>query len=107
MGTLDRLGLTAKVEARPVHVLVVDDDPHHLERVRSHLEPCGFRVSTAMTAKDGVEAALKGPVDLLLLDLVLPDLSGIEVVEKLRADEGSFQVDEPIRETNRAFGSRK
>ncbi len=67
-----------------VRVLAVDDDPQQLAWFRAELEPRGFWVETASTGRAGVVAAIAGPCDLLLLDLVLPDISGIEVVEQLR-----------------------
>ncbi len=82
--TLARHSFSAKVDAQPVHVLVVDDDPRHVELVRACLEPKGFSVSTALSGKEGLEVAARGPCDLLLLDLMLPDLSGVEVVAELR-----------------------
>ncbi len=84
MAALRRHTFTSKVKQRPVHILVVDDEAAQLDLARATLEPHGFLVHTELTGRSGLEAALRGPVNLLLLDLVLPDLSGIEVIEALR-----------------------
>jgi CheY-like chemotaxis protein len=81
---LRRLSFTTKVTQRPVHILVVDDDPKQLELTRAALEPHGFLVHTELTGRAGIQMALSTPIDLLLLDLVMPELSGIEVIEALR-----------------------
>ncbi len=86
LDTLARRGFTTKVKQRSIHVLAVDDDPKQLELVRTVLEPHGFLVRTEESGRAGAAAALAGPCDLLLLDLVIPDLSGIEVVAALRND---------------------
>ncbi|HEX4460320.1 MAG TPA: response regulator, partial [Polyangia bacterium] len=64
-----------------------DDDPVHLDLVRATLEPHGFAVRTETSGQRGLAAAFAEQFDLVLLDLVMPDLSGIEVVTRLRADE--------------------
>ena len=67
-------------------MLVIDDDPRHLDLIRAALEPAGFHVTTASTGQEGLAAAKAHSFDLLLLDLVLPDLSGVEVIRALRTD---------------------
>jgi signal transduction histidine kinase/DNA-binding response OmpR family regulator len=84
VGALRRLGFTTKVTQRTIHILAVDDDPEQLELVRATLQPHGFQIRTELTGRAGLAAALSEPVDLLLLDLVMPDISGIEVIESLR-----------------------
>jgi PAS domain S-box-containing protein len=84
LAALSRLSFTTKVRHRPVHVLVVDDDPTQLELARAALEPHGFHVRTEASGRTGLDAALSAPADLLLLDLVMPDMSGMEVIEALR-----------------------
>jgi PAS domain S-box-containing protein len=89
---LARRSFTTKVKSRPVHVLAIDDDLAQLDLFRAALEPHGFLVRTESSGRSGVEAARQGPVDLVLLDLVMPDISGIEVVSALRADDKTRTV---------------
>ena len=92
LAALDRRSFTTKVKTAPVRVLAIDDDPAQLELVRATLEPRGFRVRCASDGKSGLQAARTDAVDLILLDLVMPDLSGIEVVGELRADARTRSV---------------
>jgi DNA-binding response OmpR family regulator len=65
-------------------VLVVDDEPKILELVKSYLEKEGFHALCAKTAGEGMEFFEKREVDLILLDLMLPDFSGEEFCKKIR-----------------------
>ncbi len=85
--TLARQSYTTESQ-RPVHVLAIDDDQQQLELIRAELEPRGFVVQTESTGQAGLDAALGGKFDILLLDLMLPDVSGVELVAKLRAADG-------------------
>ena len=68
-------------------VLVVDDEPDLLELVRFNLVQAGFAVDTAETGEEGLSKARRNPPDLLVLDLMLPDLPGTEVCRRLRGEE--------------------
>jgi PAS domain S-box-containing protein len=87
LAALQRRSFTTRVRQRPLHILAIDDDPAHLELVDATLTPQGFVVRTALNGRSGLASARQGQLDLILLDLVLPDLSGIEVVAELRGDE--------------------
>jgi DNA-binding response OmpR family regulator len=71
----------------PAHVLVVADDARLRGLVREALEATGHRVTAVGTGGDALLRALEGGIDLVLLDLNLPDVDGIEVARRL-ADEG-------------------
>lgn len=90
--SLARHGFTTSAKQRPLRVLVVDDDPSHCELMRAALEPRGFVVQTALTGAEGISLARAGGFDLLLLDLVIPDVSGVDVVAALRSDEATRQL---------------
>jgi len=65
-------------------VLVVDDDPALQRVLRLALQALGYEVSGAVTGQDGLsEAALRNP-DVVVLDLGLPDIDGVEVCRRLR-----------------------
>ncbi|WP_026924359.1 response regulator [Glycomyces arizonensis] len=66
------------------HLLVVDDEATVRELLSATLRFAGFRVSSAATAAEAVAAAEAEPPDLVLLDVMLPDMDGFEVVRRLR-----------------------
>lgn len=66
------------------HILVIEDDPHITEMLTYTLEGDSYRVSTAATGKEGIELFGKMTPDLVLLDIMLPDLDGWEVLERIR-----------------------
>lgn len=65
-------------------VLIVDDEPKIRDTVRSYLERDGYSVLVADTGQRGIEAASRATPDLVVLDLMLPDLPGEEVARSLR-----------------------
>ena len=66
-------------------ILVVDDEPDLLELVRLTLSQEGFRVETAVDGADALAKVTALRPDLLVLDLMLPDLSGTEVCRQIRS----------------------
>jgi DNA-binding response OmpR family regulator len=69
----------------PARVLVVDDDPIVVEVVSRYLQREGFAVETAGSGLTAVDQVIGSPPDLVVLDLVLPDIDGLEVCRRLRA----------------------
>jgi DNA-binding response OmpR family regulator len=67
----------------PAHVLMIEDDPSIAEMYRVQLEHDGYRVTIATTAEVGLTTMTKNPPDIVLLDLLLPDRSGFEVLASL------------------------
>lgn len=66
-------------------VLVIDDDPNVSEVVAAYLEREGCIVEVRANGEQGLEAALADPPDLVVLDLMLPGLDGLEVCRRLQA----------------------
>jgi two-component system, OmpR family, KDP operon response regulator KdpE len=66
-------------------VLVIDDDPGLLSACRVGLEAFGHTVITAQTGQEGLTQAAIHPPDVIVLDLGLPDLDGLEVAKRIRA----------------------
>jgi two-component system phosphate regulon response regulator PhoB len=65
-------------------ILVIEDDPDIVELLQYNLEKEDFQVFAATDGKTGLEMAKRGTADLLILDLMLPQLSGIEVCKEIR-----------------------
>ena len=70
-------------------VLVVDDEPDIVALVVYHLAKTGYRVSSAAAGPDALAIARRERPALIVLDLMLPGLSGFEVLEQLRHDEAT------------------
>jgi two-component system, OmpR family, response regulator len=68
------------------HLLVVEDEPNILELLSASLRFAGFDVETATSGSAAVNAAKANRPDLVVLDVMLPDLDGFEVIRQMRAD---------------------
>ncbi len=68
-------------------VLVVDDSKEDLALLRDYLQKRKLRVYTAMNGQEGLDVARKVRPDLVLLDLILPDIDGFDVCEELKGDK--------------------
>ncbi|MEV6832326.1 response regulator transcription factor [Amycolatopsis sp. NPDC051102] len=73
-------------------LLVVDDEATVRELLSAALRFAGFEVTAAATAREAVAAATAEPPDLVLLDVMLPDMDGFEVVRRLRGHRASVPV---------------
>ena len=73
-------------------VLVVEDEPDIRRLVVLHLERDGFRCRTAATGTDALREVKTAVPDLVVLDLMLPELDGLEVCRRLRRDPGTVSV---------------
>ena len=73
-------------------LLVVDDEQFLREAVATLLSSLGFTVASAGTGTEALHLARTRPFDLLILDVMLPDLDGFEIVERLRRDRNQVPV---------------
>jgi two-component system, OmpR family, phosphate regulon response regulator PhoB len=73
-------------------VLVVDDEQDIVALVAYHLVKAGYRVSTAASGPDAVAQAKQDRPAILVLDLMLPGMSGFEVLEQLRAEDSTRDI---------------
>jgi two-component system phosphate regulon response regulator PhoB len=73
-------------------VLVVDDEPDIIALVAYHLARAGYRVSTAANGLEALQAAREEQPAMILLDLMLPELSGFQVLERLRSDRALADI---------------
>ena len=67
------------------NVLYIEDNPDNMMLVQRALEARGYRLLKAMKGLEGVATAESEPVDLILLDINLPDIDGYEVARRLRS----------------------
>ncbi len=68
-------------------ILVVDDDPRNRKLLEEYLLGAGYEVRTAVDGRSALAAASQQPPDLVLLDVMMPDLSGLEVCRHLKNDQ--------------------
>ena len=78
-------GLSVTVTSMP-RILVVDDTPALLDVIRRCLEAEGYRVRTCLESRYAVRMAREEPPDVIMLDVVMPEVSGWEVLAELRSD---------------------
>ncbi len=76
----------------PDRVLVVDDEPDIVALVAYHLARAGYRVSTAVTGGDALTLAKSDPPALMILDLMLPGMSGFDVLEEIRSEPSTAGI---------------
>lgn len=85
MGTGTSTGGTPLQQAR-LHILVIDDDEAVRSSLSTYLQMLGYLTSVACNGREGVELFFRQPADLVLTDLIMPQLDGFGVVKRLAAD---------------------
>ncbi|HUQ63677.1 MAG TPA: response regulator [Acidimicrobiales bacterium] len=75
-----------------VKVLVVDDDPVILELLRLNFEMEGFEVVSACDGRAGFERAVQEAPDVVVSDIMMPNVDGLEMLQQLRADPETAQL---------------
>lgn len=89
---LNELSFSKKKMRRPVTILCIDDNDDPLDLLRAILEPEGYTVITATTGKEGIEKSMIHRPDLVILDLMMPDLDGFEVARILKENPATMDI---------------
>jgi CheY-like chemotaxis protein len=89
---LNHHAFTSRVQLGEIRVLVVDDEPVNIKVIQALLEPEGFKVLTASGGREGIDVARAQLPHLILLDLMMPHVSGFDVVEALRAEGATKSI---------------
>ena len=76
----------------PANILIIEDDPAILRVVKDNFATRGYQVQTARNGEEGLDAALNGRPDLIILDIMLPKINGFEICRAVRAEK----LDMPI-----------
>jgi CheY-like chemotaxis protein len=76
----------------PVKVLVIDDEPEILILVQSRLEANGYEAITAGGGREGIALSKSAKPDVILLDLLMPDMDGYEVMKVLKGSEETDKI---------------
>jgi len=74
------------------YILCIEDEPEMIDLIRLILGRRGFEVVGAAGGKEGLEKARQKPPDMVLLDLMMPDMDGWEVYQQLKADEKTKDI---------------
>lgn len=77
---------------KPAHVLVVEDEPRLRDLLASVIPEMGFDVSLARSGEEALRTLAQQPHDILLVDLHLPGMDGIELLEKVREQDARIQA---------------
>jgi len=90
---LGKLGFTSPAnDQASVKVLVVDDDPKAVEIISSYLEHARYSVMRAYGGHEATQIAKQQKPDLIILDLMMPEANGFEVVEELKQDKRTAKI---------------
>ncbi len=73
-------------------LLLIDDDPALLSLLRRTLERAGYEVVTAPNGREGLQRLTTGPFDLLITDIVMPEMEGLELILKLRQSHPALRI---------------
>jgi signal transduction histidine kinase/DNA-binding response OmpR family regulator len=92
LSSLGRIVAASEVRRRPVSVLAIDDEPATLDLLEGTLRPAGFEVIRSTGGIMGVELARMHRPDVVVCDLVMPDLDGFGVVAALREDPATAET---------------
>ena len=79
--------MTTCKQAKVPNILIVDDTPANLLLMTRMLTERGYQTQTVLSGKLAVQAARTEPPDLILLDLMLPDIDGFKVCETLKREK--------------------
>jgi CheY-like chemotaxis protein len=101
--TVKNTEMAGQAPQKPM-VLVAEDHPDSREALRALLEAYGYRVSTAANGREAVDRAMAVQPDLVLMDMMMPEMDGFEATRALRASDGFRQV--PILALTAMDGAR-
>jgi len=72
--------------------LIIEDEADIADLIRYHLERAGFKAGIALRGDEGLAAALKEPPDVVVLDLMLPGMDGLEICRQLKRDDRTAHI---------------
>ena len=73
-------------------ILLIEDEPDQIKMVKLRLEASGYKVLAAETAEVGLQVAEEERPDLILLDMLLPDMNGLEVAKRLKGEPKTKEI---------------
>lgn len=91
-GKLDLFRLQSMIENIPKKILCIEDEPEMIDLIRLILSRRGFEISGANGGKEGLAIIRKDHPDLVLLDLMMPQMDGWEVYQQMKADQATKDI---------------
>ena len=73
-------------------ILIIEDDPQIIELAGIHIRDLGFQMDSAQDGESGLQKALSGEYNLVILDLMLPKLDGLEVCRRIRQEDRRIPI---------------
>ncbi|MDI6740613.1 MAG: response regulator [Candidatus Edwardsbacteria bacterium] len=83
--------MTPDPTGRPI-VMVIDDEEDILDLIKMVLEDAGFKAVTAITGHEGLQLLYREKPDLILLDIMMPDLDGMELLKILKIEDSTASI---------------
>jgi DNA-binding response OmpR family regulator len=77
---------------RDIHILVVDDNQENLKLVNNHLKEWGYKIALALNAKEALTILENHSIDLVLLDIMMPEIDGLEVCRMMKEKEKTKDI---------------
>lgn len=92
LNKLEGLSFATKKGRKPINVLCIDGNEEVLELLTSILEPVGYNVIKAASSKEGIEKAVTYRPDIIILDLMMPDIDGFEVTQAIKSNHLTMDI---------------
>lgn len=89
---LTQLGFASRSGGRQLSALIIDDDPKAIQLITTYLDSFGYRTLSALGGEEGIHTARHAQPDLIVLDLMMPEVNGFDVVEALKADASTAGI---------------
>ena len=77
---------------RSENILMIEDNPYHRQMYMTKFSHAGFSLITAVNGEEGLRQVHEGGIDVILLDLALPGMSGVDVLKKLQGDPATKDI---------------
>ena len=84
--------MSGGAEVRKPRVLAVDDNPDSITIMQSILESRGYQVAVALTGADALEQIQRDAPDVVLLDIMMPEISGLDVLQQMKSDVNTSRI---------------
>jgi len=92
VSAIAKVSFSPRGEGKPVKILAIDDEETSLKIIEAILRAQGFQVSTAQDGRKGLELIFQEKPELVLLDLVMPGMTGFDILVQLRADPATKDI---------------